>query len=1723
MFNGGSMLMNFLLRWLQNSLVLPAAVLVLCVSIAHGQSSGVVRELYTGIAGGSIPGLTNSANFPSNPTEVFLEAAFEAPSNFSDNYGQRMRALLTPPVSGSYVFWIASDDNSLLYLSTDETPAHKTVIASETSWAGSRQWNWHPSQKSAPVTLAAGSRYYIEALQSEGAGGDNLAVTWQKPGDPAPADGAAPIPGAYLVPYGLGLPVITAQPANASVVEGGTATFQVGLATRLGATYQWRRGGVVIAAATNSWYTISPAGLPQSGSQFSCAITNWYGSTNSATATLTVNPDITLPTLVSASGLGDPQLLILVYSEPVEAASATASANYAISGGIQILAASMGLDTRTVILTTTPMATATNYTLTVNNVRDRAATPNSIAPNTQRSFRVESPPLDISYLRPQPEPLGASSRHGPVVISEIMYHPTNRADGRNLEFVELFNSNPYYEDISGYRLSGDVDFTFPPNTLLQARSFLVVAASLSDLQAVSGVANAVGPYTNKLSNSSGSLRLRNRQDGIMCELSYSSDSPWPAAADGAGPSLVLAWPSLGEGNPAAWAASVRVGGSPGTYEPGTPSGYRTVLINEVLAHTDPPEVDYIEFYNYGSIPIDLAGCILTDDPGTNKFSFPANSVIPAQGFIVVEEAKLGFRLDAAGETLLFKEPSDTRVLDALRFEAQENGVSSGRWPDGARSFCRLQTKTPGGANTPARIPDVGINEIMYAPLSENSDDQYVELYNRSASPVDVSQWSFEDGISYTAPPGTVIPAKGYLVIARNAARLMTNYPNLSGVNTLGNFSGILSRNGERLALAMPDDLVTTNVLGDLVTNHIHVIVDEVTYGTGGRWGRWARVGGSSLELIDPRSDRRLAPNWADSDETGKSEWTTIQATDVLDNGHGTADSFQITLLGAGECLVDNVEVFAAGGPNLVVNADFESGFTGWFPQGNHEASSWETAAGYSSSRCLHVRASDHGDTGANRIRTALTASLNAGQTVTIRAKVKWLAGHPEILLRLHGSWMEATGNILTTSRLGTPGAANSRARSNAPPAIVDVRHYPVLPIAGQAVTVTAHVDDPDGLAGLFLSYRRDPDTNFTLVNMVNNGAGLFSGVIPGQASGVLAAFYLGALDNHAVRVSARFPNDAPTRECLVRWGEPVQGGSFGTYRVWMTQATLNRWSTRERLSNQPLDCTFVPNTSRVIYNMGGQYSGSPWHAPGFDSPVGNVCDYLFLFPDDDSLLGETSATLQWPGNGGGDNTYQREQTAYWIGEQLGLPYCYRRLVNFYINGVRRAQMFEDVQQPNGNMTEAYYPAGDNGDLHKIQIWYEFDDAASTFTANGASLGDFRTTGGTKDLAVYRWIFAKRAVHGSANNYSNFFSLVDAVNYGGLGPAYRRQLEARIDVDNWLKTYAVEHVVGNNDSFAYGGGQNMYTYKPVGDTWKLLIWDIDFAFAAQPADSDVFAGIGRSNGIDLGEPAYARRYWQILQDLASGPLSGTKLNPLVDAKYNAMLSNGRTVDNSSLIKAYVSQRRAYLLNLIATNVPSVFSLAGGAGYTTSQNLVTLQGTAPIGVRTITINGIAFPVTWTSVTGWSAQVALMSGVNAMQVQGWDASSNAVAGANAVISITNTAPADLPQDKLVINEIMYNPAVADASYVEIHNRSSLTAFDLSNWRLNGVDFIFPSGSVIAPNGFMVAAGHRLAFAETYGLTLPIAGEFCGTLDNAGERLQLIRPGATPIPVPGDQRGAL
>jgi hypothetical protein len=85
-------------------------------------------------------------------------------------------------------------------LSINDNPANKVKIGWVSEWTDSRQWNKFSTRKSPAVTLTEGQRYYVEAWQKEGGGGDNLAVGWAKPGESTSAPSEV-IPGSVLSPF----------------------------------------------------------------------------------------------------------------------------------------------------------------------------------------------------------------------------------------------------------------------------------------------------------------------------------------------------------------------------------------------------------------------------------------------------------------------------------------------------------------------------------------------------------------------------------------------------------------------------------------------------------------------------------------------------------------------------------------------------------------------------------------------------------------------------------------------------------------------------------------------------------------------------------------------------------------------------------------------------------------------------------------------------------------------------------------------------------------------------------------------------------------------------------------------------------------------------------------------------------------------------------------------------------------------------------------------------------------------------------------------------------------------------------------------------------------------------------------------------------------------------------------------------------------------------------
>lgn len=144
---------------------------------------------------------------------------------------------------------------------------------------------------------------------------------------------------------------------------------------------------------------------------------------------------------------------------------------------------------------------------------------------------------------------------------------------------------------------------------------------------------------------------------------------------------------------------------------------------------------------------------------------------------------------------------------------------------------------------PANGP-VLINEIHYNGLNNALPSDFVELYNFSTTPADISGWRLSSGIDYVFPASTVIPAGGYLVIAQDPATVQV----LWGATAIGPYSKSLSSDGDTIRLRNAADM----------------IVSEVVYSSGFPWPSAANGEGASAELVNPTLDPTKGSSWRSS-------------------------------------------------------------------------------------------------------------------------------------------------------------------------------------------------------------------------------------------------------------------------------------------------------------------------------------------------------------------------------------------------------------------------------------------------------------------------------------------------------------------------------------------------------------------------------------------------------------------------------------------------------------------------------------------------------------------------------------------------------------------------------------------------------------------------------------------------------------------------------------------
>jgi Lamin Tail Domain/CotH kinase protein len=418
-----------------------------------------------------------------------------------------------------------------------------------------------------------------------------------------------------------------------------------------------------------------------------------------------------------------------------------------------------------------------------------------------------------------------------------------------------------------------------------------------------------------------------------------------------------------------------------------------------------------------------------------------------------------------------------------------------------------------------------INEFHYNSQNNASLEEFIELHNPGDAPYDLSGHSIADAVTYAFPAGTSIPAGGYLVIAQDPATVQSKF-GITGV--LGPWTGKLSSGGEEIELR----------------NAANAKVDSVDYKAGFPWPTMADGGGPSAELINPLLDNSKGSSWRSAGYLDSSAAFVPASASGWKYYKGTSEASSPTTAWRQTTFSDTSWLsgqtpigYGDPGQNTLLS-DMYGSYTSVYFRRQFTAQ----AGAIPSSLTLRVKVDDgcvvwiNGTEVARlHVGTGTLAYNSTGinheadwETVVLTNMASVLKDGTNVIAvhalntRIDSSDFSFDLELLpyTGSAQGTPGAQNSTVISTAkaPPSISSVSHSPQMPTAGQAVTITAAISDPDGMGAVNLLYQAvDPGsyirltdasyaTTWTSLPMYDNGTngdvtandGIYTVVMPGS-------------------------------------------------------------------------------------------------------------------------------------------------------------------------------------------------------------------------------------------------------------------------------------------------------------------------------------------------------------------------------------------------------------------------------------------------------------------------------------------------------------------------------------------------------------------------------------------------------------------------------------------------
>lgn len=264
--------------------------------------------------------------------------------------------------------------------------------------------------------------------------------------------------------------------------------------------------------------------------------------------------------------------------------------------------------------------------------------------------------------------------------------------------------------------------------------------------------------------------------------------------------------------------------------PETSSGGYSIVVSEFMFHADSTaqSQDWVELYNYGASAVNISNWKLKDENIGNTFTIPSGTTINPGNYLVLAQrldtfqmvypsvtnviGSFAFGLDNTSDQIRLLDASNTPVIEFNYIDSTPwYSASDGLGPslqiknfdsdpnDPNNWFPGCIFGTPGEGYTPCDYPLI-VSEINYnsAPFFQIGD--WIELYNRSAGAIDLSNWQFRDQQDniFLFPVGTILNSGARLVVSDSLDAFAALFPGTT--NIIGEFSFSLSNGGDAVVL-----------------------------------------------------------------------------------------------------------------------------------------------------------------------------------------------------------------------------------------------------------------------------------------------------------------------------------------------------------------------------------------------------------------------------------------------------------------------------------------------------------------------------------------------------------------------------------------------------------------------------------------------------------------------------------------------------------------------------------------------------------------------------------------------------------------------------------------------------------------------------------------------------------------------------------------------------------